>query len=608
MPGIVGLISRYPPEECRRRLSEMVTCLEHEPFHTSGSYSVPEMGVYVGWVADKGSFADAQPIMNDRQNIAIVVTGECFTHSSPPARFGVDGRRGRHGDAGWLVDGYEAERDRFFGALNGLFSGIVIDARERRAVLFNDRYGMERVYYHEGPSGFFFATEAKALLRILAELRRFDDEGLVDFLTYGCTLNDRTLFHAVNMLPAASSWSFGDGRCDRRQYFDPTTLGRQPTKSLESFERSFQDTFRRILPRYLQPDGEIGISLTGGLDTRLILACHPRLARLVSYTFAGAEGETLDVRLARRVAAACDIPHEVIRLSDEWFAHFADFADRTVYLTDGYVGVCGAHEIYLNRQARTIAPIRLTGNYGSEVLRGMTTFKPLALAPELFHSDLRRRLSAAPTPWTSGVTHPVRRAVFEEAPWSLFGVARAAQSQVRVRTPYLDNELVALAFQAPDEVRRSPGPAMRLITHDSPALGMIPTDRGQVPSSPRSSVMRAMLYRGSFKVDYWLNEGTPDWFAPLDRQLFLRRLYPSWIGHHKYLHYRRWFQGQLAKYLREQLADSSVIHSGLWNKSFLDRMADRHISGRRNYVGEINMVLTLAAIDRLLFGQFSGTH
>jgi asparagine synthase (glutamine-hydrolysing) len=199
--------------------------------------------------------------------------------------------------------------------------------------------------------------------------------------------------------------------------------------------------------------------------------------------------------------------------------------------------------------------------------------------------------------------HPVWRAAFEEAPWALFGVARAAQSQVRIRTPYLDNDLVALAFEAPDAARRSSRAATRLITQESPPLGNIPTDRGQVPSSPRASILRSILYRGSFKIDYWLNEGTPDWFAPLDRRLHRSGAYPAWLHHHKYLHYRRWFQVELADYVRQQLADPRVVQSGLWSRSFLDRLAERHISGLRNHVGEINLVLTIAAIERLLLRQ-----
>ena len=49
-------------------------------------------------------------------------------------------------------------------------------------MLFNDRYGMQRVYYHESKEAFYFAAEAKAILAVRPELRRPDPRGLGEFV------------------------------------------------------------------------------------------------------------------------------------------------------------------------------------------------------------------------------------------------------------------------------------------------------------------------------------------------------------------------------------------------------------------------------------------
>src|SRR5205807_2056808 len=107
-------------------------------------------------------------------------------------------------------------------------------------------------------------------------------------------------------------------------------------------------------------------------------------------------------------------------------------ADRTVYLTDGYFGICGAHEIYFNNLARHLAPVRLSGVFGSEVFRGVSTFKPLALTPTLLSpkwlsasSECVRNIEAS--------NHPVSFAAFEEIRWSIFGSVAACRSQVTFR-------------------------------------------------------------------------------------------------------------------------------------------------------------------------------
>ena len=53
-----------------------------------------------------------------------------------------------------------------------------------------------------------------------------------------------------------------------------------------------------------------GIALTGGLDTRMIMACRPQnTGDQTCYTFAGERGETLDDKIAARIAAACGLDH-----------------------------------------------------------------------------------------------------------------------------------------------------------------------------------------------------------------------------------------------------------------------------------------------------------
>ena len=134
---------------------------------------------------------------------------------------------------GWLVHLYEEEGDEFFEKLNGLFSGLLIDKGQSKAFLLNDRYGLERIYWHETKDAIYFASEAKALLRILPKLRQFDDEGVAQYLTFGCTLEWRTLFKDVQLLPAGSVWSFENGRCQKRRYFSPETWEAQPTDGRE---------------------------------------------------------------------------------------------------------------------------------------------------------------------------------------------------------------------------------------------------------------------------------------------------------------------------------------------------------------------------------------
>src|SRR5438132_6187639 len=245
MPGIVGIISRRPPEECQSLVKSMASSMEHEPFYHSGTYSVPEMSIYAGWTVHENSRSTGQPFFSEQRDIALLFSGECFV--DPETRIGLRQKGHDLGQAAssWLVHLYEEEGDRFFEKLNGLFSGLLIDKRQGKAFLFNDRYGVERIYWNETKGAVFFASEAKALLRVLPELRAFDKEGVAQFLTFGCTLEGRTLFRGVHLFAGGSVWSFENGTSHKRKYFSPEMWESQPTLTAEAFQLRFQETLKR---------------------------------------------------------------------------------------------------------------------------------------------------------------------------------------------------------------------------------------------------------------------------------------------------------------------------------------------------------------------------
>jgi asparagine synthase (glutamine-hydrolysing) len=504
-----------------------------------------------------------------------------------------------------LVHFYEEQGETFFENLNGLFSGLLIDQRRRKVFLFNDRYGLERIYWHETPDAFYFASEAKALLRILPQLREFDPEGVADFLGVGCALAGRTLFREIRLLPGGARWIFENGSLRREHYFSPETWEAQPKLSTPDYEARFRATFQKVLPRYFESNSRIGIALTGGLDTRMIMACPPHDPRReTSYTFTGPTGQTLDDRIAARVAAACGLDHQLLRLGPDFFADFAAHADRTVFITDGCSGILGAHEIHFHRQARQLAALRLTGNYGSEICRAISTFKPLVLAPQIFNPDFLAAVEAAAGRLGAGKKHPDTFAAFQEIPLNLFGNLAAGRSQISFRTPYLDNELVALAYQCPASLKKSSLPAMRLVKAFSPTLDRIPTDRGFI--SDRSDLeifCRRAFAEVTFKLDYCSNAGLPRPFGLLD-PVFKPVVNALGIaGLHKFLKYSTWFRGALAPFVTEKITAAQKTPNGFWNAPALGQLTRQHLSGRKDYPSEINAALTLESLERQLFRE-----
>jgi asparagine synthase (glutamine-hydrolysing) len=603
MPGIMGIIHKDPGvPESRAAIDAMVKSMRHEPFTTSGTLFVEALGLAAGWVSHQGSFSDCLPVWNETKEICLIFSGEDVSVDAEIPALRSGGHRIEAGDARALVHWYEEVGEAFLQKLNGCFSGVLVDLRSRRIFLFNDRFGLGRIYYYENDRAFYFASEAKALLRVLPELRQLDLDALAELLAYGCPQDQRTLFAKVRLLPGGSKWSFGPGpSTDRAAYFHREEWENLPGLDDKAYAEEFEEVFPRVLERYFQGPRTVGISLTGGIDTRMIMAWAPCLPfKRPCYTFSGIVRECADVKVAGKVARASQQRHEVLKISKDFFTEFPALVKRSILYADGTMDVSGAAELYMNKKAREIAPVRLTGNYGDQLIRGIVGFKPLSLRPEVFESQFGARLAEIGRTPLLGGENPLSFFCGKQLPWYHYPRYAIESSQLTVRSPFLDNDLVALAFKAP-QACRDLGTSLRFIADGDRALARIPTDMGVVFSpAPLLGGARRLLQTFTKKAEYAYDYGMPPWLARLDRARSGLHLEKVFLGRHKYYHFRTWYRRELLNYVKSVLLDPRTLQRPYLNGPGLEKMVQAHAAGRDNFTQEIHWLLTSELIQRLL--------
>ena len=284
-----------------------------------------------------------------------------------------------------------------------------MDRARGEVAIFNDRYGMHRLCYYEAKDGFYFAAEAKAILAARPETRELSYRSLGEFASFSCVLEDRTIFKAIQVLPGASVWRFRNAElANKGRYFEPREWEEQAPLSPAAYYHELRSTLVDILPRYFAAQQQMGLAITGGFDTRLILACHrPPAGTLPCYTFGGPFRESQDVLVGRRIAGLCQQSHQEIRVGEEFLTGFPEYARRTVALTEGTVDV-GRADYYLSMRARAIAPAKIVGTYGSEIIRHAVMFKPVEPAGGVLSSDFLPHVREAASTYSSvRKQHPV---------------------------------------------------------------------------------------------------------------------------------------------------------------------------------------------------------
>ena len=343
------------------------------------------------------------------------------------------------------------------------------------------------------------------------------------------------------------------------------------------------------------------MSLTGGLDTRMIMAWQKPNRGLFHATPSGVCSASVRTLSWGVGGPYCGQPHQVIRTGEEFFARFPHYAERAVYLTDGCVDVSRAPDLYLNERAREIAPVRMTGNYGGEVLRRVRAFKAEEPSPvcflqiSLLYSSGKGDVCGARSRASSFI-----RGFQAGSLASLWGSGAGGDATLHAiplsRQRFCPNGLSRAGIALRDE-----RVSMRLIADGNAALLRIPTDRGLagergrffsggLPRSSRVPVQsRVRLRHGNAPVDGPLGSCSfafaPRTPLPREAQIF---------------HFRIWYRDALAEYVQEMLLDPRSLSRPYVERKGLEAVVRGHLKGDRNYTTEIHKVLTLELLHRLL--------
>jgi len=245
--------------------------------------------------------------------------------------------------------------------------------------------------------------------------------------------------------------------------------------------------------------------------------------------------------------------------------------------------------------------VRMAGTYGGEILRAVRAFKPAEPAAGLFCQEFLDHVHRGADTFTETMyRHPVSFAAFQQAPFCLYGVLSLEQTQLTMRSPYLDNDFVRTVFRSPAAELCSNNVSLRLVADGNRELAAIPTDRG-LNWNRRGFVNRALraVLEFQFKSEYAYDMGMPQWLAQVDHLFAPLRLERLFLGRHKPFHFRVWYRDSLASYIQEILLDERALSRPYIERKGLESIVRGHLKGNRNYTNEIHKVLGLELIHRL---------
>jgi len=599
MPGLAAIFLPQYDESLSQCVRKMADAMCHEDFYKQDIFINEALPLVAARVHLNIINRVPQPVCNQDKTVFVMMDGELHNRHELQQRITSFAHATQNATDGELfLHLYEEYGEDFAGYLKGWFLAFIHDDNQKKTLVINDRYGIYRVYYAEHKTIFMIASEVKCLLKYKNLPYSVNEKSVSEFFAYDTILDDRTMFDQIHRLPPGSIWTYTNGTLRKKQYFDISKHAIDNRITKVDFLEEGNRIFKKIVPRYFSGDG-IGISLTGGWDTRAILAARKMVSEATPcYTFSGMFRNSFDVKVARRVAEASRLPYSTVKLGKDFLDDFSHCAHKTIYISDGSADIFKSHEVYLNNIVKQSLPIRVTGKYGSQLLSGFSALKKRKLESRIFSEDFISVIQSV-----DQCVHIVdsSESMINEIRWLWGGYLSIETSQLVVRTPYTDEDLVEFLLQVPHDYFVNSDLQKYIITKNSPQLAKIPSDKGQyIAESTALEKLNQRIVYLLMKMDKVYN-----WHA---MPHMLARLEPLWgrswlqnivLGHNQFINYRIWLKNELQDFAKEILLDESTLSRPYFDRKFLTKMVLNHFNGKTNYTNEIGAILSFEIWHRL---------
>ncbi len=214
-----------------------------------------------------------QPMSDAEASVWVIFNGEIYNFQQLREDLEAHGHVFRtRSDTEVIVHGYKQWGDDVLNRLNGMFGLAIWDARARRLVLARDRFGIKLVYYRLDRGRVYFGSEMRAVLAASTDQPDVDPVALNLFLRYRFTPSPYTILNGVRKLAPGTMACFENGRYSVRRWYRYRPVPFSPIKSEDEAQEELTDIYKRVLKRHLISDVPVGLLLSGGLDSGLLLA------------------------------------------------------------------------------------------------------------------------------------------------------------------------------------------------------------------------------------------------------------------------------------------------------------------------------------------------
>jgi asparagine synthase (glutamine-hydrolysing) len=263
-----------------------------------------------------------QPMSDAKESVWVVFNGEIYNFPQLKRDLEAFGHVFRTtSDTEVIIHGYKQWGVDVLNHLNGMFGLAIWDTQKSRLIIARDPFGIKLVYYKIEAGQVLFGSEIRPILAATNEKPDVDPESLNLFLRYRYTPSPYTIYQGIRKLAPGTMLTFEDGNYVLQRWYRYKPVPFSPMKTVSEAQGELAELYKQSIKRHLLSDVPVGLLLSGGVDSGLLLALMNLYGKswrtyTVGYGSSFADDELTD---AEETAAMFSSRHTPVRLGRKTF-------------------------------------------------------------------------------------------------------------------------------------------------------------------------------------------------------------------------------------------------------------------------------------------------
>jgi asparagine synthase (glutamine-hydrolysing) len=214
-----------------------------------------------------------QPMSDHEESVWVVFNGEIYNFPEIKRELQSYGHVFRtNSDTEVIIHGYKQWGDEVLNRLNGMFGLAIWDVRQRRLILARDPFGIKLIYFRIDGDTLYFGSEMRPIRAVMKGKAEVDPTSLSLFLRYRFTPSPYTILKGVKKLAPGTKLTVQNGVCEVSRYYRFKPEPFAPAKSPAEAREELLSLYKSAIKRQLISDVPVGLLLSGGIDSGLLLA------------------------------------------------------------------------------------------------------------------------------------------------------------------------------------------------------------------------------------------------------------------------------------------------------------------------------------------------